>query len=119
MKTFLTNNDQKVIRGAQSEAETNTVSREPLNLCSLNTSHTLVPKTRPSQSRALTSAIDGPVTLLGRIHNAAKINGTYEAELTANAPGKPTVDVKIAASAGPRIRDKLNCVDYSEIHIAT
>ena len=41
------------------------------------------------------------------------MNGTYDAALSAKHATVPTLDIKNPAIDGPRIRDRLNCVELS------
>src|SRR5471032_1577244 len=63
-----------------------------------------------AEARASTGPSTASGMLRGRIHNATRMNGTYDAALTAKAPVAPTLAISSPAIAGPRMRDRLNCV---------
>ena len=49
----------------------------------------------------------------GRIHSATPMNGTYDAALTTKHAIAPTLDISTPAIDGPRMRERLNCVELS------
>src|SRR5450432_1901246 len=49
----------------------------------------------------------------GRIHNATPMNGMYDAALSTKQATTPTLDMSTPAIDGPRMRERLNCVELS------
>ena len=49
----------------------------------------------------------------GNIHSATQMNGRYDAALSAKHATAPTLAISTPAIAGPRMRERLNCVAFS------
>jgi hypothetical protein len=54
-----------------------------------------------------------PEARRGRIHSATPTNGTYDAALITKHAVAPTLDISTPAIDGPRMRERLNCVELS------